>query len=425
MIIAGRLIIDPHQPAEIGWVEIEGDRMARVESGEPPTRADVGSRDHLICPGFIDAHVHLPQADSVGCDGLTLLDWLDHVIYPAEARWNDAAFAERAARHAYQRMFRAGTLGYAGYLTSHFESVPATVRAAHDLPLRAIAGQSLMDRNAPADLLGQTEARLTRSARGRLVSSLNPRFAVACSDELLAHVASRLKCGFPRSPKQRDESDPTANLFVQTHLAETREEYDLVRTLFPDDANYTSVYDRFGLLKPRTLLAHCIHLAREEWELIAARRSVVVHCPTANVFLRSGLFDLDAAREHGVRLALGSDVAAGSDFAMPRVARAMIDTAKMRSMTIAPSAYIPSPAEAWSLITRGNADALGWPDGGRLEVGAAADLLVLRAPFEIDAHLIGRLVYGWSDDWITGRIINGRPMELPSGESASQAKGLS
>jgi guanine deaminase len=412
MILFGRLIIDPASPAELGWIEIERDRIARLELGDSPPAPHLGSRDCLITPGFIDAHIHLPQIDSIGCDGLTLLDWLDRVIFPAEAKWSDPHFAERAAHRAYHRMLRAGTLGCAGYLTSHFESVPAAVRAAHRVPLRAIVGQSLMDRNAPDNLLGQTEARLTRSARGRLVSSLNPRFAVSCSDELLAHIGHRLRTGFPRSPKQREDDDPTANLFIQTHLAETREECDLIRTLFPDDPHYAGVYDRFGLLTPHTLLAHCLHLSRDEWELIAARRSVVVHCPTANVFLRSGLFDLDAAREHGVRLALGSDVAAGSDFAMPRVARAMIDTAKMRSMTIAPRAHIPTPAEAWNLITRGNAEALGWPDAGRLEPGAAADLLLLRPPFDHDERLIGRLIHDWSDDWIIERIVNGQPRSL-------------
>ena len=181
-----------------------------------------------------------------------------------------------------------------------------------------------------------------------------------------------------------------------------------MRQLFTNDPNYTSVYDRHGLLTDRTLLAHCLHLNDDEWRLIAQRRSVVVHCPSANTFLKSGVFDLNAIRAHDVRLALGSDIAAGPDLAMPRVARAMIEVAKMRSMTIDRNAHIPTPAEAWNLITRGNADALGWTDAGRLEMGAAADLLVLQLPFDVDEHLIGRLIYTWRDDYIALRIVAGR-----------------
>jgi guanine deaminase len=292
-------------------------------------------------------------------------------------------------------MLRAGTLGYAGYLTAHLHGIVAAIRAGHELPLRALAGQSLMDRHAPAALLGHGTARLAASRRARLSSSVTPRFAVSCSDELLARAGRRAAGG----------------AWVQTHLAESSRECELVSKLFPDAPHYTGVYDSFGLLTERALLAHCLHLSDEEWRLIAARDSVVVHCPTANTFLGSGVFDLDAARRHGVRLALGSDVAAGPDLAMPRVARAMIEVAKMRRMTIAPEAHIPSPAEAWQMITRGNAEALGWDDTGRLEVGAAADLLVLRPPFPVDEHLIGRLLYTWRDEFIAHRIVAGRRVD--------------
>jgi guanine deaminase len=135
-----------------------------------------------------------------------------------------------------------------------------------------------------------------------------------------------------------------------------------------------------------------------------------VHGPTANTFLGSGLFDLDAARSHGVRLALGSDVAAGPDMAMPRVARAMIETAKTRAMAIpdGTDVHIPTPAEAWTLITAGNAEALGFADMGRIEPGAAADLLVLKPGLRVDEHLVGRLIYTWRDEYIDRIVLNGR-----------------
>lgn len=391
MQIQGQLLLDPRVAPRPGWIEVEDGRIVAIGEGDPPGPADAGGPDRLITPGFIDAHLHLPQIDAIGCDGLELLEWLDRVIYPAEAAWADPRTAARQVGEAYRRLLRSGTLGWAGYLTSHREGVVAVVRAAHQLPLRALAGQVLMDRSAPAALLGQPQARLNRSERGRMEASLNPRFAVACSDELLAAAAARIAPG----------------VCIQTHLSETRSECDLVRRLFPDDPHYTGVYDRHGLLTERTLLAHGVHLSDAEWALIAARRSVVVHCPGANTFLRAGLFDLRAAMEHGVRLALGSDVAAGPDLAMPRIARAMVEVAKLRRLTLDPRAPVPTPAEAWRAITRGNAEALGWPDGGRIEVGAAADLLILRLPFEPDEHLIGRLIYTWRDSYIERRIVAG------------------
>lgn len=403
MIVQGLLlhqVLDSPKPI-LGWLRIEGDRIIDVREGELPTgvRADFGNSDCIISPGFIDAHTHLPQFNAIGCDGMELLAWLDQVIYPAEAAWADEAFAHHQAAIAYRRLLRAGTLGYAGYLTSHFHAWAAAVRAAHAIPLRGIVGQSLMDRNAPAALLGQTTARLAASERGRLSASANPRFAISCSEEMMKNAAQRADA---------------RSAMIQTHLAETPPECERVRELFPDDPHYTGVYDRCGLLTTHTLLAHCVHLSSSEWELIHERQSVAVHCPGANTFLRSGLFDLDAVREHGVRLALGSDVAAGPDIAMPRVARAMIEVAKLRALAINPRAHVPTPAEAWHLITEGNAEACGWADAGRLERGAAADLLVLSGPFERDEHLIGRLIYGWDESWIAARIVAGVRLETTS-----------
>jgi guanine deaminase len=350
--------------------------------GPPPRPADAGGSDRVICPGFVDTHLHLPQYASIGYDGLDLLDWLERVIFPAEMAWGDEAVAQREATAACRRLLEAGTLGFAGYLTSHTHALDAAAAALDAVPLRALVGQVLMDRAAPDGLLGHEV---------RLGPSVNPRFAIACTDDLLARAGTMA-------------SDAE---LLQTHLAEDVRECERVAELFPGDDSYAAIYDRHDLLTERTLLGHCLHLSDDEWALIAERRSVAVHCPTANVFLRAGLFDLAAARRHGARVALGSDVAAGPDVAMPRVARAMIDVAKIRAMT-ASDAVVPSPAEAWRMITEENADALGWSDAGRLEVGASADLLVLKTPFASDADLVSRLIYTWRNDYIVERIVSGR-----------------
>ncbi|MEC9373286.1 MAG: amidohydrolase family protein, partial [Planctomycetota bacterium] len=344
MLIRGRLLLDAARQPTPGWVRVEGGMIADMGEGDPPHGSQgerLGGEGRIICPGFIDAHIHLPQVESVGVDGPELLEWLRRAVFPAEEWW-----ARGGAAHlttiAVARMLRNGTTGFAGYLASDGESSAESARMLQSgagLPgrMRFAVGRVAMDRNAPAALTRYDRERaetqptpsvmlggLTEESgprRGEV--SLNPRFAISCSDELLAEIGWRFN--------ERARSQPPGPL-IQTHLAESKAECEEVDRLFPDAPHYTAVYDRFGLLTRRTLLAHCVHLSEAEWALIRDRGCVVVHCPTANTFLRSGHFDLDAARAHGVRLALGSDVAGGPDFAMPRVARAMIDVAKSRAM---------------------------------------------------------------------------------------------
>jgi len=390
MILHGRLLTDPTAPPREGWVAVEGDRIVEIGHGRPRAAADAGDADAIICPAFVDAHLHLPQIDSIGCDGMDLLAWLDRVIFPAEMRWESGDVAREQTTRAFQRMLRAGTMTCAGYLSSHPHAFDA-VREVHGrLPLRAMLGTAWVDRNVPAAMCQAPT--LPPDDDGRLRFSVNPRFAVACSDDLLERAGHAAADGRT----------------IQTHLAEQPRECALVRELFPQQPSYTAVYDAFGLLRPGTLLAHCLHLDEAEWALIAERDAVVVHCPTANLFLGSGVFDLAAARANGVTIALGSDVAAGPDLAMPRVARAMIDMAKARRLTVDPSAVVPTPAEAWHMITAGNAAAIGCSDAGRLEAGSVADLLVLRTDVPDDEFLIGRLIHGWRDAFIAERVLAGR-----------------
>ncbi|MFG0258487.1 MAG: amidohydrolase family protein [Phycisphaerales bacterium JB043] len=416
MILHGRLLVSAYRAPEPGWVRVEGGRIVEISDGHPPERPDYGDARALITPGFVDAHIHLPQIESVGCDGMELLEWLDQIVFPSEIWWERGG-CEPMLRTAVRRMVREGTCGFAGYLTSDpvtAQWAAMSLRESPSLPrMRCAVGRVAMDRNAPDEL---TRHDIERAGIGKGVSvalpdacasedvevSVNPRFAISCTEELLA------ECGWWAERKTEAGHAP----IVQTHLSEQMAECQTVRELFPKIAHYTGVYDTAGLLGERTLLAHCVHVSDAEWEMIRERGSVVVHCPTANTFLRSGLFDQDAARAHGVRMALGSDVAGGPDVALPRVARGMIEVAKVRAMTGGASATIPSPAGVWEMITRGNADALGWSDVGRIEEGARADLLVMRFPETwYDEHMIGRLLYGWSSRLIETRLIKGVPVD--------------
>ncbi len=403
MLIQGSLLRDPRTPPTPGWLRVERGRIVEVGEGDPArgARADLGGSGRVICPAFIDAHTHLPQFPAVGCDGMPLLEWLDRVVFPAE-RWWGAGGWKSVLQGALRALVREGTLGVAAYLTSHAEASRGALDVLARSGLRGAVGRVQMDRGAPEDLTA--EDRWRREQRpipgpvleggGRIEASANPRFALACTEELLAEIGWL--------------AQERPGLVVQTHLSEDLGEVSRVASMYGGDAHYTGVYERFGLLGARTLLAHACHLTDAEWELIVARRSVVAHCPTANLFLKSGMFDWARAREHGARVALGSDVAAGPDVAMPRVARSMIETAKARSMLTGRACVIPTPAEGWEMITRGNAEALGWDDMGRLEVGASADVLVLRPPATwFDEHLVGRLLYGWDSGLIESRVLGG------------------
>jgi len=421
MIIAGHLLIDPDQTPTLGWIRIKGDRIETICDGNPPQKPDFGGPDAIISPGFIDAHMHFPQFDAIGADGLELLEWLRTTIYPAEIAWVDQTFAYNQSDAVVRRLIQSGTLGCCAFLTSHPHALDAAKAASEKYNFRLHAGRVMMDRNCPSELCKPTKIDtksvtpflMQTDTKDRFQSAITPRFAISCTPELLAH-AGHLAAKYSQQ-------------IVQTHLAESKEEVTQAKLLFPDLPHYTGIYDHFGLLGKNTLLAHALHLSDMEWELIANTQSTIVHCPVANVFLKSGMFNLNKVKEYNIRLALGSDIAAGVDIAMPRVARAMIEMAKYRNMTVDPNALIPTPEEAWRLITETNADTLGWHDTSRLSVGAAADLLILNPPrgglpdnsdnIELRkkrnkpvgcSSIISRLIYDWDDSLIRHIILAGK-----------------
>lgn len=370
-----------------GLVEIDGGRIARVESDDAAA-IDPG---RIICPGFIDAHLHVPQFDSIGHDGMTLLDWLNDVIFPAEARWADAEFARGMGARVARRLLSHGTTGICAYGTVHHAGTRAAMESLAAAGLRGYLGQVLMDRAGPDELLRPAAQLIEEAARmervGRMEPIVSPRFALSCSMELMRGAAALAReRGWP----------------IQTHLAEMLPECELVERDFGKP--YLDVYKEAGLLGPRTVLAHAVWLSEVERRQLESWRCVVAHCPTANRFLSSG----DFAGQKFRPLALGSDVAGGPDVSMVRVARAAREVwlASPQSQT-APRF---GPDYWWWQITAGNADALGWSDAGRIAAGAAADLVVVEA--DIDARdagaMLGRLMYGWDERWLAATVCEGR-----------------
>jgi guanine deaminase len=323
--------------------------------------------DALILPGFVDPHIHYPQTQVIASYGAQLLEWLEKYTFVEEQKFADPAHAARNAEFFLDELARNGTTTALAYCTAHPNSAAALFAAAHRRNAGMIAGNSLMDRNAPPGLLAPAATAIADSrdlirrwhGTGRQRYAVTPRFAITSSDEQLA-AAGALLNEFP-------------TVLMQTHLAENRDEIDTVKRLFPRDGSYTAVYARFGLLGPRSLFGHCIHLDDAELALLRDSRSVVVFCPTSNLFIGSGLFDYKRLAGAGIRIALATDVGGGTSYSMLRTAAEAYKVMQVQGQNL------PALA-AFDLITRGNAAALGLAgEIGTITPGAFADLVVLDA----------------------------------------------
>lgn len=382
---------------ERGYLAWEGGRIRDLGAGPPPLtgeREDLGN--WLILPGFVDLHTHYPQLEVRGRYGATLLEWLKRYVFPEEATFSDPRKAERVARQFFSELFRAGVTTAVLFSTVHEEATDIAFRVAQEMGARAVIGKVMMDREAPEALLENPEISLERSlhlfrrwngVEERLYYAFTPRFAISCSDRLL---------------RMAGEAAAEHGAFVQTHLAETEEEVRQVQTLFPGVPTYTEVYERAGLLGPRTIVAHAIHLSERERALLAQRQVRIAHCPASNFFLRSGRMDLWALKRYGLIVGLGSDVGAGPYFS---------PFAHMRDACYTNPL---SPAEAFYMATRAGAEALGWEDRiGDLLPGMEADFIVVDpsrlirpdAPVE---EILPQLIFRGDEREIRRTVIRGR-----------------
>ncbi len=323
--------------------------------------------NHLIMPGFIDPHIHYPQTQVIASYGAQLLEWLEKYTFVEEQKFADPAHAARNAEFFLDELARNGTTTAVAYCSAHPGSADALFTAAHKRNAGMVAGNAVMNRNGPAPLLEAARTGIADSRElikrwhgtGRQRFAVTPRFAITSTDEQLADLGALL-AEFP-------------TVLMQTHLAENRDEIATVKTLFPDDPSYTAVYERAGLLGPRSLLGHCIHLGKDEIALLRDSGSVAVFCPTSNLFIGSGLFDYDGLAAAGVRIALATDVGGGTSYSMLRTAAEAYKVMQLRGQNL------PALA-AFDLMTRGNAAALGLENEiGSIAPGAFADLVVLDA----------------------------------------------
>jgi guanine deaminase len=336
---------------------------ARLPAATPVER----HADALIMPGFIDPHIHFPQTQVIASYGAQLLEWLEKYTFVEEQKFADPAHAARNAEFFLDELARNGTTTAVAYCTAHPASAEALFTAAHRRNAGMIAGNAVMNRNGPPGLLAPAATAIADSrdlirrwhGTGRQRYAVTPRFAITSTEAQLAELGALL------------EEFPTT--LMQTHLDENLNEIATIKKLFPADASYTAVYARAGLLGPRSLMGHCIHLDDSEVALLRDTESIAVFCPTSNLFIGSGLFDYARLKAAGVRIALATDVGGGTSYSMLRTAAEAYKVMQLQGQNF------PALA-AFELMTRGNAAALGL-DGeiGAIAPGAFADLVVLDA----------------------------------------------
>ncbi len=320
---------------------------------------------HLILPGFIDAHAHFPQTAIIASWGKRLIDWLNAYTFPEEARFHDAAYAAKIAEVYLDLCFDNGITTAASYCTIHPTSVDALMSAAQRRGLRWIAGKVMMDRNAPENLRDTAQKGYDESKAllekwhgvGRLGYAITPRFAPTSSEAQL-EAAGALWAEHPAC-------------VMQTHLSEQTEEIAWVRSLFPSARDYVDVYQSTGLTGPGAIMGHAIHLSDREWSALAETGTHIAHCPTSNTFIGSGLFDMARAQTLTIPTGLATDVGAGSSFSMLRTMAAAYEISQLRGQPL-------HPAQLLWLATEGSARALRLDTKiGSLKPGMEADLITL------------------------------------------------
>ncbi|GGF76094.1 guanine deaminase [Azorhizobium oxalatiphilum] len=341
--------------------------------------------DSILCAGFIDTHVHYPQTEMVGSFAGDLLEWLETATFPTEQKFADPVHAARIAKLFLRELLKAGTTTAMVYCTVHPQSVEAFFAESARFDTLMIAGKVLMDRHAPPTLLDksvtesidQSEALIARwHGKGRQLYAVTPRFAGSCTEAQLEAAGHLL--------------DRHEGLFLQTHLAESLREVDWIEGLFPQRADYLDIYAHAGLVRPRAVFGHGVHLRERHFCACHETGAALAHCPTSNLFLGSGLFRLFEAMEprRPVRVGLGTDIGAGTSFSPLATMGGAYKVAAL-------SGHKLDALRAFYLATLGSAHALHLDHRlGQLAPGYDADVCVL----DLKATDLLALRTGRSDD---------------------------
>ncbi|MEL6682702.1 MAG: guanine deaminase [Pseudomonadota bacterium] len=353
-----------------GGVLIKGNRIADIgnatslKAAYPDAKVtDYG--DALITAGFVDAHMHYPQTGIIASWGKQLIDWLNTYTFPEETRFGDLAYASDIAGRTLDLALAHGTTTLTSFCTIHPQSVDAFFSEAAARNMAVVAGKTCMDRNAPDTLRDTAKSAYDDSkalleawhGKGRAHYAITPRFSPTSTPDQLSALGN-LWAEYP-------------DCLMQTHLSEQRPEIAWVRELFPEARDYLDTYETFGLLGQKGLYGHAIHLEQREIDRLTEIGAAVVHCPTSNTFIGSGLFDVMGLARQGMRIGLATDTGGGSSFSMLHTMAAAYEIGQLRGVAL-------HPAQLMWLATEGSAKALHMHGQiGSLQPGAMADITVL------------------------------------------------
>lgn len=323
-----------------------------------------------ILPGLIDSHLHYPQTQSIAHYGEQLLSWLENYTFPAEMQFSDSLHADKIAKIFLNQLLKNGTTTGLVFTTVHKESCDSLFTAASTLDMAIVAGKVCMDRNCPEPLQDTPQSAQKDCAslierwhnNGRNRYALTPRFAPTSSPEQLSALG--------------ELAQQYQDVFIQTHLSENLDEIAWVKQLFPSASGYLDVYDKFNLVRERAVFGHGIHLNADEWARLGESNASIAFCPTSNLFLGSGLFDMTAAKANGVHVALATDVGAGTTFNMFKTYGDAYKVSQLRHAPIC-------PLEGFYLMTQGAASAhVLDKEIGNLNPGTVADFIVVEPRFD-------------------------------------------
>ena len=311
----------------------------QIQSIEPAQNTNIPTT-HPNCvwiPGLVDAHLHFPQTRITGSASGPLLPWLNNSVFPEEARFADRAYAQLVAKEFCDSLIEAGTTTAFIYSSAHPQATDALFEELSKRGIRGYAGMTLMNRNAPENVLLSTKDAHSASIEliekwhnydsGRLQYVITPRFAISCTPDML---------------KMASELARTYDLWIQTHLSENQDEIDFTLSLFPQSSSYTGLYKDFDLLNSKTIFAHCIHMTPDEHMIVKNSDAVVAHCPDSNFFLGSGGMTLEAIKSNGIELMLGSDIGAGRSFSILMTAGRAYDNALLQNYAVSPEELLHS-----------------------------------------------------------------------------------
>ena len=358
----GALVIDSGKITDIGDFSTLQAQYADAEI--------IDYRGNIIIPGLIDTHLHFPQTEIIASYGEQLLTWLDNFTFPTERRFEDEDLAAQMAEVFLTECLKNGTTTGLVYSSVHKVSTEALFRAASARNMLTVAGKVCMDRHCPEWLQDTPESAQRDSAdlidqwhgKGRNYYALTPRFAPTSTREQMAALGELAQ--------QYDD------VFIQTHLSENHDEIAWVKTLYPECEDYLAVYEKYHMLRPRSVYGHCIHLSDSEWQRMADSGAVAAFCPTSNLFLGSGLFDMAKADAFGVPVTLASDVGGGTSFNLLKTLGEAYKICQLRN-------YNLSSLQGFYMLTQGAAVSLGLSDKiGNLNPGSDADFVVINPRFD-------------------------------------------